>query len=110
MSTAWVTLFAAIAVEVGATSVLPRTDGFRDPLWSALVVIGWLAAIWMLTLVVQEIPVSVAYAVWAGLGTAVIAVVGVLFLGESLTALKAGAIALIVTGVVVLNLSGAAHR
>jgi len=110
MSSAWVVLFAAIAVEVCASSALPRTDGFRDPLWSVLVVLGYVFSIWMLTLVVKDIPVSVAYAVWAGLGTAGVAVVGVLFLGESVTAAKAGAIALIVAGVAMLNLSGAAHR
>ena len=49
---------------------------------------------------------SVAYAVWAGLGTAGIAVVGYLFLGESLGWVKAGAIGLIIAGVVVLNVTG----
>ena len=52
-------------------------------------------------------PVSIAYAVWAGLGTAGIAVVGYLFLGESLDWVKAGAIGLIILGVVVLNANGA---
>ena len=52
----------------------------------------------------QRVPVSIAYAIWSGLGTAAIAVVGVLFLGESLNLVKISAIALIVVGVVVLNL------
>jgi small multidrug resistance pump len=64
-------------------------------------------AIWLLTLVVRDIPVSVAYAVWAGLGTAGIAVVGYLWLGESLDLVKVTAIAMIVVGVMVLNLHGA---
>ena len=109
MITAWVVLFVAIGVEVSASAALPRTDGFRDPGWSVAVVLGYVVSIWMLTLVVRHIPVSVAYAVWAGLGTAGIAVVGMTFLHEPMTVAKACAIGLIVAGVGLLNLSGA-HR
>jgi small multidrug resistance pump len=56
---------------------------------------------------VPRLPVSVTYAVWAGLGTAAIAVIGVVFLGESWNPVKLTAIALIVVGVVMLNLYGA---
>ena len=66
-------------------------------------------SIWLLTLVVKQIPVSVTYAIWAGLGTAAIAVVGVVFLGESWNVVKVTAIALIVVGVVALNLQGGGH-
>jgi small multidrug resistance pump len=107
MPVAWLLLVAAIAFEVVATSMLPKADGFRAPGWSAAVLAGYALAIWLLTLVVRDIPVSVAYAVWAGLGTAGIAVVGTLWLGESLDLVKVGAIAMIVVGVVVLNLHGA---
>ncbi|HET9022017.1 MAG TPA: multidrug efflux SMR transporter [Ornithinibacter sp.] len=106
MITAWVLLVAAIGIEVTATAALPRTAGFHDPGWSAAVVVGYAASIWLLTLVVERMPVSVAYAVWAGLGTAGIAVVGYLFLGESLDWVKALAIGLIIVGVVVLNATG----
>jgi small multidrug resistance pump len=107
---AWAILFVAIGVEVTASSSLPRTEGFRNPGWSILVVLGYVLSIFMLTLVVRDIPVSVAYAVWAGLGTAGVAVVGYLVLGEAMTPVKALALTLIVAGVALLNLSGAAHR
>ena len=100
-------LAVAIAIEVASTAALPRTDGFRDPFWAAIVVAGYAMAIWLLALVVQRMPVSVTYAVWSGLGTAAIAVVGVVFLGESWNPVKVAAIALIVVGVVVLNLQSA---
>ena len=103
----WLLLFAAIAVEVFATASLPRTDGFSHPGWTAAVLAGYAVSIWLLSLVVREIPVSIAYAVWAGLGTAGIAVIGVLVLGEPLTALKAAALLMVVAGVVILNLQGA---
>jgi small multidrug resistance pump len=99
-------LFVAIAIEVASTAALPRTDGFRDPVWAAAVVAGYAASIWLLALVVQRLPVSVTYAIWSGLGTAAIAVIGAVFLGESLTLVKVTAIGLIVVGVVMLNLQG----
>ena len=100
-------LAVAIATEVVATAVLPRAEGFTDPGWSAVVVAGYAVSIWLLTLVVREIPVSVTYAIWAGAGTAAIAVVGVLFLDEPVTVLKIVAISLIIAGVVLINLQGA---
>jgi len=90
-------LMLAIGLEVAATTALPRADSFRDPLWTVLVLGGYAVSIWLLTVVVERMQVSVAYAIWAGLGTALIAVVGVV------------ALSLIVVGVVVLNLHGVAH-
>ena len=97
-------LLAAIATEVVSTASLPRTDGFRNPGWTVAVLAGYATSVWLLALVVRTVPVSVAYAVWSGLGTAAIAVIGVVFLGERLDAVKAGALAMVVVGVVLLNL------
>ncbi|HEX6246972.1 MAG TPA: multidrug efflux SMR transporter [Nocardioidaceae bacterium] len=97
-------LLLAIAFEVAATSSLPRADGFRDPAWTAAVLVGYAISIWLLAIVVRSIPVSVTYALWSGIGTAAVAVIGVMYLGERLDVVKAVAIALIVVGVVVLNL------
>ena len=102
-------LMLAIGLEVAATTALPRADSFRDPLWTALVLGGYGVSIWLLTVVVERMQVSVAYAIWAGLGTALIAVVGVVVLGESWDLTKVVALSLIVVGVVVLNLHGVAH-
>ena len=101
-----VLLVTAIGVEVGATALLPRAAGFTQPLWSAVVIVGYALSIWLLAVVVRSMPVSVAYAIWAGLGTAAVAVIGFLFLGESMGLLKATSLGLIVLGVVGLNLVG----
>jgi len=100
-------LMAAIVAEVAASAALPRTQGFKDPLWTVLVVGGYAVSIWLLALVVRHMPVSTAYAIWAGVGTAAVAVIGALWLGESLNPLKIAALGMIVVGVVVLNLQGA---
>jgi small multidrug resistance pump len=97
-------LVVAIAVEVVATAMLPRAEGFTVPSWTAFVVAGYVLSIWLLTLVVRQIPVSIAYAVWSGLGTAGITLVGWAFLNEHLDATKIAGIALVIMGVVLLNI------
>lgn len=102
----YVYLLLAIAVEVVATSLLKLSDGFTK-LWPTVgSLAGYAAAFVLLAVVVRHMPVGVAYAVWAGLGTAAIAAVGVLFLNESLNAAKIAGIVLVIGGVVTLNLGG----
>jgi len=97
-------LLVAIAVEVGSTASLPRTDAFHNVPWTIAVIAGYALSIWLLAVVVRTLPVSVAYAVWSGVGTAAVAVIGCLVLGETMSPLKIGALAMIIVGVVALNL------
>ncbi len=101
-----VLLALAIVVEVASTALLPRTNGFTSPLWTVVVVAGYAVSIGLLAAVVKTIPVSVTYAVWSGAGTALVAVVGLLFLGESMSKVQAASIGLIIVGVLGLNLAG----
>ncbi len=100
-------LAIAIAAEVAATISLRYSDGFSKPLPTAIVVLGYATSFWLLSLILKELSVGTTYAIWAGAGTAVIAVIGIVALGEPATAIKLASIALIVAGVVGLNLSGA---
>ena len=104
MFSPFVVLLAAIGIEVGATAALPRTRGFHDLLWSSVVLGGYGISIWLLAVVTKSMSVSVAYAVWSGLGTAAIAAVGTIAFGERIDAVKLTALALIIVGVIVLNL------
>jgi small multidrug resistance pump len=110
MFSPYVVLLAAIGIEVGATAALPRTRGFHDLTWSVLVMSGYAASIWLLAVVTRQMSVTVAYAVWSGLGTAAIAAVGAVALGERLDLVKVTALALIILGVVVLNLHTTSPR
>ncbi len=104
---AYLFLALAIAAEVAGTALLPATAGFTR-LWPTLgVVVGYVAATGLLALAVRDIEVSVAYAVWAALGTVAIVVIGATFLGEPITSAKVVGTLLVVAGVVVLNLGGA---
>jgi small multidrug resistance pump len=104
---AWTYLSAAIATEVVGTVFLRYTDGFTRPGPSILVLATYAASLWLTALALKQLEISLAYAVWAGVGTAAVAVIGMTMLGESVNALKLASIALVISGVVGLNLSGA---
>lgn len=99
----WFFLVGAIVCEVIATSALKAAEGFTR-LWpSAIVVVGYLAAFFLLSQTLKVIPVGVAYAIWSGVGVALIGVIGWLFLGQPLDAPAIIGMGLIVAGVVVIN-------
>ncbi|MEV7339871.1 multidrug efflux SMR transporter [Streptomyces sp. NPDC093544] len=103
----YVMLAGAIAAEVAATTAMKYSDGFSK-LWPSLVtLLGYVIAFALLAQTLKTVSVGTAYAIWAGAGTAVIAAIGMVFLGEGLSAAKLGGIALIIGGVVLLNLGGA---
>ncbi|MEV0305753.1 DMT family transporter [Streptomyces pratens] len=100
-------LAGAIAAEVGATTAMKYSEGFSK-LWpSLLTLLGYVVSFSLLAQTLRTLSIGTAYAIWAGVGTAAIAAIGILFMGEGLTAAKAAGIALIIVGVVVLNLGGA---
>jgi small multidrug resistance pump len=99
----------AIAVEVCATLALRASDGLSRPGFVVAVVVGYAISFWLLSLVLRDISVGTSYAIWSGVGTASLAVIGMLALGEPATALRIASIALIVVGVIGLNLGGGAH-
>lgn len=104
---AGVLLGLAIAVEVAATLALRASDGFSKLGPSILVVLGYATAFWLLSLVLKDISVGTSYAIWSGVGTAALAIIGMIALGEPATALRIASIVLIVAGVIGLNLGGA---
>jgi multidrug transporter EmrE-like cation transporter len=102
----WTYLSLAIASEVAATLAL-RSAGRGHAAAVAVVVIGYLLSFVLLVQVLKRIDISIAYAVWAGVGTAVIGLVGIAVFGEPAGTLKLLSLGLIIVGVVGLNLSGA---
>ena len=100
----WLLLSGAIAAEVVATSALKASDGFTRAGPMVLVVLGYGLAFWLLALTLRDLPVGIAYAVWSGLGTVLIALVGWGLYGQRLDAAQLAGIGLIVAGVLVMNL------
>jgi small multidrug resistance pump len=101
--THWLLLFVAIVAEVVATSTLKATEGFTR-LWpSVIVVVCYETAFILMSLSMKKIPVGIVYAVWSGVGVALITLAAWIFLGQTLDAAGLAGVALIVGGVVVIN-------
>ena len=100
-------LTAAILLEIAATLSLRASDGFSKPVPTLAAVAGYVLAFALLAQALKTIEVGIAYAVWSGVGTAAITVIGIVALGESAATLKLLGTAMIVVGVVVLNVSDA---
>lgn len=101
-------LFGAIFAEVISTSLLKSTEGFTR-LWpTAICLLGYGASFLLLAVSISRgMQTDVAYALWSAIGTAAIVLIAVLFLGSPLSVAKVAGIALIIVGVLTLNLSGA---
>src|ERR1700742_2038810 len=95
----------AISSEVAATVALKASDGFSRPVPAAIVVVGYGISFWLLALVLKHLSVGTTYAVWSAVGTAAIALVGIVAYGETANALKLASLALIVAGVIGLNVA-----
>ena len=100
----WIFLGIAIVGEVVATSALKASDGFTKLVPSVIVATGYVATFYFLSLALRSIPVGVAYAIWAGLGVVLITTFAWLYYGQKLDLAAGAGMALIVSGVVVMNL------
>ncbi|WP_433724719.1 DMT family transporter [Nocardia sp. CA-129566] len=101
-------LALAIASEITATVSLKVSEGFTKLVPSIIVVIGYGSAFFFLSQALKRgMPVGVAYGIWSAVGVAAIAVIGVLFLDERLSLIQVGGIALVIVGVLALELGGA---
>ncbi len=105
----WFYLLAAILLEVCGTTCMKLSQGFTQLVPSVLLFVFYGLAFAAVTLAVKRIEISTAYAVWSGLGTALIAVVGILWFKESFGIVKAASLVLIIVGLLGLNLSLPAH-
>jgi small multidrug resistance pump len=108
---AWGYLALAILAEVIATSALKAANGFSQLVPSLVVIAGYGTAFYCLSLALRNVPLGVAYAIWSGAGTALIALIGVVLYKQKLDPAAMLGIGLIVAGVLVLNLfsKSAAH-
>ena len=102
----WLYLAGAILFEVAGTTSMKLSLGFTKLVPSVLIFIFYAISFVSLTFAVRKIDMSVSYAIWSGVGTALIALIGVYYFSESMTMLKLASIVLIILGVIGLNLEG----
>ncbi len=103
MNAHWLYLGIAIVAEVIATSTMKATQGFTRALPSLVVGIGYAVAFYFLSLTLRTLPVGVAYAIWSGVGIALVSLIAWLVYGQSLDAPAIAGMALIAAGIIVLN-------
>ncbi len=105
----WLILAGAILLEVAGTTSMKISEGFSKLVPSVLIFVFYGASFVGLTFALKKIDLSIAYAVWAGVGTALITIIGIMYFKEPATTVKLTSILLIIIGVIGLNLSGARH-
>jgi len=99
----WLCLAIAIVAETIATSAMKASDGFTKAGPSTIVIAGYAIAFYFLSLTLRTIPVGVAYAIWSGVGIILIAAAGWLLYGQKLDLPAVIGMALIIAGVVIMN-------
>lgn len=104
----WLLLGAAILAEVVATVSLKTSDGFSRLLPSSIVVVGYLVSFGLLAkLLTRDMSLGIVYAVWSGVGVALIALIDVVWFGERLSGIQVAGLVLVIAGVSALQLGGA---
>ena len=98
-------LLFAILLEIVATTSLKLSNGFTKLVPSVVVVLGYAASFYLLSLALKYFPLGTAYAIWSGLGTALTVIVGIILWQESVSLSRILGIAIIIAGVVLLNLA-----
>ena len=101
----WIILFIAGLFEVGWAVGLKYTNGFTNPVATVFTAVALLSSMALLGIALRTLPLSVAYAVWTGIGTVGTAIVGFVILKEPVTAMRIVCVVLIVAGIVGLRLS-----
>ncbi|MFA7440502.1 MAG: multidrug efflux SMR transporter [Sphingomonadaceae bacterium] len=100
----WILLAGAILLELTGTALLKLSDGFRNPAFGVGALALYGVSFWLLALTLRHIPVGVAYAIWSGIGIFGITLLGRFAFGQSLSWAQGGFIALIVVGVIGLQI------
>jgi len=106
MLASWIYLIAAIVFEVAGTTAMKISEGFTKVMPSIAMAIFYILSLTALTFALKRFDVSMAYAIWSGVGTALITAVGFYFFKEEMTPMRLVSIGLIILGVVGLHLSG----
>jgi multidrug transporter EmrE-like cation transporter len=102
----YVLLLAAIAIEVVATTALKASDGMSKLIPSLIVIVGYVVSLYMVAILLKRMDLGLVYATWSALGTAAVAIIGVVIYDDALTIWRVAGLFLIIAGVMLLNLSG----
>ena len=102
---AWIVLFFAGLLEVVWAYTMKLSIGFTKPLPTVFTLAAMIASFGLLAVAMKSLPLGTAYTIWTGIGAVGAFVLGIMVLGEPVSAMRVGAAALIVTGLVLMKLS-----
>lgn len=102
---AWIYLVIAGVLEIVWALAMKQSHGFTRLVPSIVTIIGMIASFWLLALAMRSLPLGTAYTIWTGIGAVGAFIIGIVFLGEQISAMRIGAAALIVSGLVLMKLS-----
>ncbi|MBB5143477.1 DMT family transporter [Desulfovibrio intestinalis] len=102
---AWIFLFVAGLLEVAWAYTMKLSLGFTKPVPSILTIVAMIASFTLLSIAMKSLPLGTAYTIWTGIGAVGAFLLGILVLGEPANAMRIGAAALIVTGLVMMKFS-----
>lgn len=105
----WFLLYGAIALEIAGTTCMKLSRGFTHPLPSVMTFVFYGGSLAAMIVAVKTVPLSAAYAIWSGLGTTLTAVIGIAYFGDPVNTVKIISLALVILGVIGLNLHGSTH-
>jgi len=105
----WVLLFIAIFFEVMGTTFMKLTEGFTKLVPTILMFVSYGIGLTLMNLALRQLDVSIVYAIWSGVGTVLITIIGIFWFKEPATAIKLISIVLIIFGVIGLNISERGH-
>lgn len=105
LALSWTYLYMAISLEVAGTYSIKLSDGFSRPLPSLCVLAFYGVSFWLMSLAVRRLDLGIAYAVWSGIGIVIVTTIGVFLFKEPVSLRKIISIAIILIGVISLNLS-----
>lgn len=98
-------MLVAGVLEIVWALAMKQSHGFTRVLPSIVTLVGMIASFWLLALAMRSLPLGTAYTIWTGIGAVGAFAVGIIFLGEQVTAMRIGAAVLIVSGLVLMKLS-----
>ena len=104
MPSPYIYLIVAVVAETVGTTALQASQQFTRALPSAVVVVSYAIAFWLLSLALRHMPVGIVYAIWSGLGIVLIAVIGLVVFGQRLDLPAILGLTLILTGIAVIHL------
>ena len=102
---AWIYLVIAGALEIVWALAMKQSHGFTKLVPSIITIVGMIASFWLLALAMRTLPLGTAYTIWTGIGAVGAFIIGIVFLGEQISAMRIGAAVLIVSGLVLMKLS-----